>query len=400
MEPLQKLMTEIRRLRSLYFTSVYSLQKAQQDLQFQLMQGKINPKDPVLLNPSNPESVELAGNAYALLTKMKQQFRRYLRETIFVRLISSLEVYFIDVLREIFLERRDLFHTQNPTQFTVGEILSANSLTYLWTKLLNREVRSLQNQGFKEITKYYKNRLNIDCNKFNKSISIIEEYHDRRHILVHRLGRTDETYKHKYNSTEKTLTVTEEYLISSIQTIIEFAQFLDEEAKNIIEDKNKPRKKKAEYRREYEIEHQSNESEKYTNPEYHFKTEESVIGLKDILVSIRNDDKTQFLIVEGSYVDVRAYTQRLKKLERKGLIRLKTVKSQILTEFKRKQTDCNLPTEIIEAIAKSLPNLPFEEQVHKSVAKQFNISNKQAYKALELILGDETLSASIGGQSS
>jgi hypothetical protein len=108
--PLRNLEAEIARLRGLYRTSVLSYGRTQRELRKEMYAEGYDRDVPVLADPNDPDSV-IANNAYAFLNRMNSQFPRYLRETIFVRLISALEVFIVNVTRELFLHRRDMFHT-------------------------------------------------------------------------------------------------------------------------------------------------------------------------------------------------------------------------------------------------------------------------------------------------
>ena len=80
----------------------------------------------------------------------------------------------IEMVKEIFLKRKDLFHSGNKIEFNHGELLSSENISALWTKLINKECRRLQNQGFIEVKKYYRNNFNIDFNNFKDEIGYID----------------------------------------------------------------------------------------------------------------------------------------------------------------------------------------------------------------------------------
>ena len=161
--PLRRFQTESARLKSLYVAAQYSYGQSARDLTRRIKAGEVDPREPVKLTSGQLHEAGVDVNAFALLRRMETQFPKYLRETVFVRLISSLEVFLLDVVREIFLERRDLFQADNRRMdFSYAELLSASSVTELWSKLINRDIRTLQNQGFKEVVKFYRNRLGID----------------------------------------------------------------------------------------------------------------------------------------------------------------------------------------------------------------------------------------------
>src|ERR1700674_28580 len=147
--PLRRFQTESARLKSLYVAAQSSYGQSARDLTRRIKAGEAGPREPVKLTSGQLHEAGVDVNAFALLRRMETQFPKYLRETVFVRLISSLEVFLLDVVREIFLERRDLFQADNRRMdFSYAELLSASSVTELWSKLINRDIRTLQNQGF------------------------------------------------------------------------------------------------------------------------------------------------------------------------------------------------------------------------------------------------------------
>ena len=148
--PLQKLYIELQRLKNMYFTARFSFEQTSKLVINQIRKSEIDPKDPLSIKIDDKNYVT-AQDGYTFLRQTKSQFPRYLRETILVRLITALEVFLIEVVRELFLYRRDIFYSDRQIQFHQREILSVNSITEIWSKVLKFELRKLQNQGFKEL---------------------------------------------------------------------------------------------------------------------------------------------------------------------------------------------------------------------------------------------------------
>lgn len=141
-----------------------------------------------------------------------------LRAILFVRLVSVLEAYLIDTVRWLFLHRKDLFHKDETLELQYRELLAARSLNQLFGKLIERECRRLQNRGFAEMRKYFQKRFAIDFAMAGTPsvFPVLEEMHERRHLLVHRLGRTDDIYRRAYKTREARLSVPEDYLLSGL----------------------------------------------------------------------------------------------------------------------------------------------------------------------------------------
>lgn len=154
-----------------------------------------------------------------------QNLERDLCELIFVRAISALEVFFVDTLRDIFVISKQPFKNQLQLSLTYGEILSTDSMTKLFNKIINKECRALSNGGFNEIVKYYKKNLKVDLSNLQPSKERMQEYHDVRHLFVHRLGKVDSNFRKKYKLSNKKsgISVTPELLFiffSDIQSFV------------------------------------------------------------------------------------------------------------------------------------------------------------------------------------
>ena len=218
----------------MYFTARFSFEQTSKLVINQIRKSEIDPKDPLSVKIDDKNYVT-AQDGYTFLRQTKSQIPRYLRETILVRLITALEVFLIEVVRELFLYRRDIFYSDQQIQFHQNEILSTNSITEIWSKVLKFELRKLQNQGFKEFVKYYDRKLGIDVGRSPVSIKLIQEMHDRRHLLIHRLGNTDEKYRRDYSESKKHISVPENYLLNSISSINDFAEFIWKQSQNVLQ---------------------------------------------------------------------------------------------------------------------------------------------------------------------
>jgi hypothetical protein len=392
---LRRIEIEIVRLRLLYLTTRYSYDKTTENIIKSIKAGELDPQSFVLFDDHDLEPHEVLRGAHNLLHKLKTQFPKFLRETIFVRLISALEVFLIDAVRDIFLARRDLFQSGNKIEFTFGEVLSATSITEVWTKVINRELRKLHSQGFKEVVKFYNNRLDIDLSTFPSSISIIQELHDRRHLLVHRLGKADDQYRHRYDSRLKSLPVSEEYLLNSMHQILEFARFVAGAAQTRANQKIDTSESKAnDAEASVVIEFLSEEAKAVTVKGFHFAMDDKIGSLDDILTSYRWEEGRLTMAFAGDSASVRAYLRILKRLARKDQLIIHERQIFRLEPIPRRQ--CNLSREALEAMAKQLPHRPWSTDIHREMANRFKISNTHARDAIRRILEDEELSRLVG----
>jgi len=391
--PLQKLCVELQRLKGMYFTARFSFDETGKLVKSQIHKSEINPKDPIHIKIDDKNYI-IAQDGYTFLRQTKWQFPRYLRETILVRLVSALEVFLIEVTRELFLYRRDIFYSDRQIKFPQREILSINSITEIWSKVLKFELRKLQNQGFKEFVKFYDRRLGIDIGRSPVSIKLIQEMHDRRHLLVHRLGNTDEKYRCAYSEVKKRISVPENYLLNSISSINDFAEFLWKQSQNVLQ--RVQIKKECEDLRieEIVIEILSEGDSTLINPSYHFYVEDYIISLSDILESKAEESEksTVRLKISGPSPLIKEYMKRVKNAANKGELILHS--RQLI--FPQKKVRCHLEDSEIESIARNLPPQPWQKGIHKEIAVIKGISNRQASAAISKILDDPKLKSLIG----
>jgi hypothetical protein len=117
---------ELRRLRGLAAACQFSFEAAIKELKRRVRSGIIDQNSPIVLD-SNP-AVEVSGNHYALTNRLEKSVPKYVREAIFVRLVSTFELFLVDVVRDVFLRRTDLFMDQDRVlSITYSEALSANA---------------------------------------------------------------------------------------------------------------------------------------------------------------------------------------------------------------------------------------------------------------------------------
>lgn len=392
--PLQKLYIELQRLKNMYFTARFSFEQTSKLVINQIRKSEIDPKDPLSIKIDDKNYVT-AQDGYTFLRQTKSQFPRYLRETILVRLITALEVFLIEVVRELFLYRRDIFYSDRQIQFHQREILSVNSITEIWSKVLKFELRKLQNQGFKEFVKYYDQKLGIDVGRSPVSIKSIQEMHDRRHLLIHRLGNTDEKYRRDYSEAKKRISVPEDYLLNSISSINDFAEFLWKQSQNVLQ--RVQIKKECEDLRieEIVIEILSEGDSTLINPNYHFYVEDYIISLSDILKSkvVESEKSIIRLEISGPSPFIKEYMKRIKNAAKKGELILHSRRG---IRFSRRKIRCHLEDSEIESIARNLPPQPWQKGIHKEIAAIKGISNTQANAAISKILDDPKLKSLIG----
>lgn len=389
--------TELRRLRILALASRFAFETTKTVVRARIHSGTIDPKQPVTIKSDS--KVIVSDTHYHLLNKLQFQIPRYVRETVFVRIISTLEVFLVDVIRDIFLHRTDLFYSQNRSiNLTYGEILSCDDISRIRNKVLSIELRQLHSKGLREIAKYYEGTLGLRFSEITSHLDVLWEMIDRRHLLVHRLGRADEAYRHKYNYRGKgALSADDTYLKEALDLIEQFSAALKVQVAEILSSKISVNEDSDRVEIEIEVETASEEGERAVAPEFPFVVNDRKAGehgakLADILAyRRRGQDERKVLVLNGSRETVNSYISELKKRQRKGL--LSVVRKEVLMApgvplgFRSSSLD----RQALEAIALSLPPEPWPAGLHKDIAARLRISNSEASRALRTISSDESL---------
>jgi hypothetical protein len=321
--------SELNRLRSLYLVATYAFHSTSRNLRANIKTGTEDAKQPITARHSSLGEVEIAPNAYALWRRLDKQYPRYLREALFVRLISSFEVFLVQSIREVFLVRRDLFHSDKRLDISYQELLSAKDITTLWSRVIKRETRSLHNQGFPEIVKYYNRYLCIDFNDLSISTRSLNELHDRRHLIVHRLGKTDEYYRHAYNIKKKQILLDEDYFLLALQQIETAVTELVQWIIALLEGKPSPSHSlKNPFRLEIEMKSCDAEARCLLRDDFHFFAGEDLVSLQAIRTDFAGDDNQMRLILEGEKDHLSAYKKLLKQSAKKGHLSIVGIRRQ------------------------------------------------------------------------
>ena len=161
----------------------------------------------------------------------KFQYPNKLRQLILINSITTLEVYYTDLLVEI--SERDIspFMTKEQFNFPKNQLLSFASIKKIEENLMNKLCRSITSGGYDVAKKIYNNCLGIDFGNLGVNL---DEIYIRRHLHVHRNGMADSEYSRKYPASNvnpgEYLLITHDYLIESIDKLRNFASKINEKA--------------------------------------------------------------------------------------------------------------------------------------------------------------------------
>jgi hypothetical protein len=366
-EALTKLESEITRLETLYFVSTITYKREAKDRYRK--SGGID--RPVEFKTSEWKR-EVAHNAGHFKAMVDGVLPKTLRETIFVRLVSALEVFHVDVVRAIYALRRDLLQRESTIELPYAYLARLDTLPELITRLVDRDCRKITSGGFEYATKFYKQRLNIEL-KSIPGYGNLKEIHDRRHILVHRLGYTDDQYRHSYSYARRRVSVDQPYLLTSIQFIRAFAQEVVKRSSSLVASSIAPASSRWLSDLTLHVKLQSLEAEAMTSPEFFFLYNEQYYCLRDLI-------RERTLLGEEVNLALRAKSNVLRVYLRKIKVLAKQNKLIIMTPSKTRNVKV-LSEEIIQKVRQLLDTTSGVAD-EKVIAKELGLKAEMVKNAI------------------
>ncbi|NQT10330.1 MAG: hypothetical protein HQ573_04070 [Desulfobacteraceae bacterium] len=372
--------TEISALKGLYNSSLYSFSQVEEFLRYKAYCKNYRPdgcidKDLNVVHPIH----------YKLKALFRNRLRQQLRELIFIRIVSVLETYLVDTLRDIFVITKRPFRDQtSQIGFTKAELLSAPSISYIFSKIINKECRRLTSGGFIEIIKYYRSRFDIDLTSIPPGKSIMNEYHERRHLLVHRLGKPDSLYRRVYGFKSKKLSVDEDYLNKSFDDFESFIHSVQEKINDLIDkiDDSKSLgvvQPSITYRILKIID---NEPSIFQN-DFQFWVNDELFLFRDILRETKYlNDQIFEVLLSGDEEALRTYAKYVRRVEKKGYIVATVLKTSGLYKTRIGKLD----EELINRVKDALPEQPWSKNIHKQLATNLGTSNKKVSSAIQILI--------------
>lgn len=170
----------------------------------------------------------------------KFQYPNKLRQLTLINAITTLEVYYTDLLEEI--SKRDIspFMTEEPLSMPKNQLLSFASIKRIEENIVSKLCRSITSGGYDVARKTYNTYLRIDFGALNLNLANLEEIYTRRHLHVHRNGMADADYSRKYPVANihpgQYLLITHDYLLDSLSAMRMFASKINEKALQLYPD--------------------------------------------------------------------------------------------------------------------------------------------------------------------
>lgn len=373
---------EIRKLRALYNGAKYAFPEISKQIKKETYsKEKEENSKSVYLNDIEEDQFYLAGNSWELANKFKSGYYKTIRELTIIRAISALEVLQVELVKDIFLNKKYLFHTGNKIEFSHSELLSSKSISKIWSKVINKECRRLQNQGFEEIQKYYKKTFSIDFNTFEVHPKDVQYIHEIRHLLVHRLGKTDKQFRHKHNSKLKFISLTDDLFYNYLNKIEKFGLQVIDKANDLIDsEETSLLADKFDTKCFLVVELLSSDSLNFLEPDFAFLSDENIYLLKEILESYnRNDEEIKMNIFCDKAV-IKDYLKFIRMSEKNGDIK---ILQKDIVYFPK------ITKDEIEKVRAELPNdKPYPIDIHKVIAEKLNVKQRKVYKIIERIINN------------
>ncbi len=223
-----KLTSDIKDLRQIYdFT--YHLYLQEHEIIKEKLSKKKGKKVITITTPVGAVNHSLN----ALFYYTKDTYPNILRQLVLINLITVLEVYFTNVVREI--AKRDLtpFKPDNEkADYMRNHLLNFSTLKGVENDLIEKDIRKLTSGGLEESHKFFLKRFDIDFKNIGTVYSEIEEIHERRHLFVHRNGICDALYARTYPlfgfKPGDRIILDHPYIISALDKILGFAHNINQ----------------------------------------------------------------------------------------------------------------------------------------------------------------------------
>jgi hypothetical protein len=143
--------------------------------------------------------------------------------------------------------------------------------------------------------------------------------------LVHRLGKTDKFFKHKYKTTDRSIRFSNDDFYKAVSTIKEFGHFIFEEFNKLIEtDENDSDKIGDKLYSFIELFILDEDAFAIVSNEHTFMVEDHVVRLRDITLSVDYEGASVKMKLHGSQSHIKHYFKLLRGQEKIGTLRIES----------------------------------------------------------------------------
>jgi hypothetical protein len=368
---------ELRQLRSFYDTTLRAYSRVKE------IQELADFSEP-LKNALHGNGVSWSKSEKRIRTEhRKNKIESILRELILVRAISALETFLTDAIRDVFVVTKSPFMDKSVRiDLSQEELIANNTPTKIYGKIINRETRKLTSGGFNEFIKYYKKRFSIDLSQVSPGYKRMNEYHDIRHILVHRLGQTDEAFRRKYHTDSQQISVDTLLLNSLFDDLETFAVQAEEKIGELIDEY-------ADIDTEYNARYVTDillldgDLPNCLHPSYQFWADDEYVMMTDVLLgtSLAKEGRVRYYF-NGSDRALRHLKRKLRREHKKLSISV----SDVVVAFRFDKKQRLVPEDVISLVRNELPDQPWPKGIHKEIAKKHGLSNAKVSAAIDALI--------------
>ena len=384
MKNYDKFIREIHDIQRWFHTTIYSYKVATKDLTERLSANNNVEQD--VADAFN----DVGYNSFSLIHRLSTDNIKMCKELALIRSISALEVYLIDSIREIYFTNKSPFMKKGVIEYQLGEILSCTDINELHEKYIEKQCRQLHSNGFEEVIKFYKNRFDIDFTKFNTTVNSktygllqIKQFHQKRHLIVHRLGKTDEQYRKAYNTSDTEIKLDENDLTVLFKLLLQFAYFVNNKAEAHVTTEA-PKNRVA-----IKIEILDNSICQIFDPTYTIPIKKDTsLPLSLLLEKMEYESENVFTIkLHGAFPYLRKYYKLLKKIASSG--KMKILSFETISLVSNKKSVKQYAWADVEKVIELLPEKPWTKNIHKEIAQKLGWSNTKVFEIINNIVNEQ-----------
>ena len=306
-----------------------------------------------------------------------------LRELVLVRAISALEIFLGDTIRDVFVVTKVPFMDPGvEISFTHEDLIANNSPTKIFNRIINKELRKISGGSFNDVIKYYKKRFNIDIGSISPGYQVMNEYHDMRNILVHRLGKTDAIFRHKYRTEEQRININSRVINSLLDDIENFANKVEIQISDLVQ-RYVTTGSIHNARLVVDIQFYQQEVPNFLLPNYQYWAHDEYVVMSDILLgtSPSVDGKTRYYFT-GSDNALKQLRSNLKRAHKREIICLSLIIDLVFTRKNIK----DMSEYEVKSVEKELPLQPWSTGIHKEIAADLGMSNQDVSSAISTLI--------------
>lgn len=313
-----------------------------------------------------------------LRKSFKSEFSRILRESVLVRLMSSLEEYLISVTKLVFTNDPDTFgNIQTKLDIHANHIYALGSMSEIKSYILLKELRKLQDMSIKEKSEYLKRYLLIDVTSDTLLWSRISEYSARRNVVVHRLGKTDDKYAKDYNYNDDLLYVSNTYILGCIHDLISLSTLVGQQLRIRFDDRKPHRFTMGNPKIVLSLKIED-PNLRLMNDDFAFQSKNGIVNLRD-LAKLSGDEDDLTLVLEGKNDHIDHFLLLVKQWRNKK--RISSIKYLYIYRYTDKKPILDL--DIINFSGEIYEESEDKDLVHIEIASKTGLSNNLVSLALK-----------------